>query len=166
MDSDTLKASLGESVGGDLRAMGKGIERGLRDGTPSDPLLGLPLARVIPQDVHSVLDYAGGVSYGLSALFADRTAAKAVGFSLCVGVVGASLLTDYRLSVAKVIPIEVHESLDFITGATACVAPFAFGYWKKDPVAAITHLAVGLTVIVGSLLTDYRAYRGTKWRAR
>jgi hypothetical protein len=75
----------------------------------------------------------------------------------------ASALTDYRLSLAKVIPIEVHEALDYAVGLGAIAAPFLLGYRRKDRMASWLHIATGLTVIVGSLFTDYRAKRGVTW---
>src|SRR5690606_13843639 len=68
---------------------------------PSKPLLGvLPLARVVPQDVHSVIDYLSAGAYLVSAKLARTPEARAVGAALAVGVAGTSALTDYRLSVA------------------------------------------------------------------
>ena len=37
------------------------LDRTLSHGLPSKPLAGLPLARWIPQDVHSMMDYANGL---------------------------------------------------------------------------------------------------------
>lgn len=138
-----------------------GVGGRLSRGIPARPLLGaLPLARVVPQDVHSVVDYAGGLTIAIAGIVADTTAAKVAGMVLGGGLVGASLMTDYRLSLAKVIPIEVHEVLDFVGAVGAIAAPFALGYYKRDRVAALTHIAVGVTELLGSLLTDYRAARG------
>ena len=134
---------------------------------PSKPLLGaLPIARVIPQDVHSVVDYVNAAGFAASAAIARTGSARAVGTLLGLGIGGASALTDYRLSAAKVIPIETHESLDYLGGIAAVVAPFALGYVKKDPIAAAIHIGLGLTTIVASLVTDYRASRGITFATR
>ena len=128
---------------------------------PSKPLLGvLPLRRIIPQDVHSVMDYLVAGAYLLSARFARTKRARAVGMVLGANVGGVSLLTDYRLSAAKVIPIEVHEVLDHASGAGAVAAPFLLGYAKKDRLAATIQISAGLGTILASLFTDYRAARG------
>lgn len=130
-------------------------------GIPSRRLLGvLPVARVIPQDLHSVMDYTGGATLAIGGLLADTAAGRAAGLAMGAAVIGASALTDYRLSLAKVIPIEAHEVLDYVAGASAIVAPFAFGYYRRDPLVAAMHVAVGVTTVVASLLTDYRAWRG------
>jgi hypothetical protein len=62
------------------------------------------------------------------------------------------------VSVAKLVPIEVHEVADYVWGATAIAAPFLLGYWKTSPKVAIVHIAAGVGSILGSLVTDYRAY--------
>jgi hypothetical protein len=137
--------------------------RGVADSLeiPSTPLFGvLPVRRIIPQDFHSVVDYANGFLTAAPALFGDRSETKLCGVVLGVSVVGVSLLTDYRLSVAKVIPIEVHEVIDYVWGAACIAAPFVFGYYKKDTVAAFAHIATGVATIFASLFTDYRAAKG------
>ncbi|WP_437946926.1 hypothetical protein WME98_39735 [Sorangium sp. So ce296] len=134
---------------------------------PSRPLLGvLPLARVVPQDVHSVIDYSNGVIVALAGLSARKPSARIAGVILGASVVSVSLLTDYRLSLAKLIPIEVHEAIDHAWGASAIAAPFVLGYAKRSPLAALIHAATGAATILGSLLTDYRAVRGVGRRAR
>jgi hypothetical protein len=134
---------------------------------PSKPLLGaLPIARIVPQDVHSVLDYVHTAGFLASAKLARTGRARAVGIALGVGLGGASAITDYRLSAAKVLPIELHEALDYAGGLTAIAAPFLLGYVKKDPIAALMHIGLGLGTIVTSLFTDYRASKGVTWPNR
>ncbi len=127
---------------------------------PSRPLFGvLPLQRVIPQDVHSMADYANGLICA-STIFSDCAAARVAGAALAGSIISTSLLTDYRLSAANVIPVEVHEATDYLWGASAIAAPFVFGYYKRSPVAAACHVAVGAFTILASLFTDYRAAKG------
>lgn len=134
---------------------------------PSKPLAGmLPLARVVPQDVHSVLDYVHSAGFFASAKLARTGRGRAVGIALGAGLGGASLVTDYRLSATKRLPIEVHETLDYVGGLTAIAAPFLLGYAKKDPIAAMIHVGLGLGTIVTSLFTDYRAEKGVSWPTR
>ena len=49
---------------------------------------------------------------------------------------------------------------------TAIAAPFVLGYAKKDPLAALLHVGLGLGTLVTSLLTDYRADKGVAWPMR
>jgi hypothetical protein len=128
---------------------------------PSKPLFGvLPVARVISQDVHSVLDYSSGlVAFG-SAASARGSRAQAAGLALGAAVVGISAITDYRLSLLNIVPIEVHEVADYLWGASAIAAPFALGYIKKSPFASALQIAAGATSILVALFTDYRAAKG------
>ncbi len=128
---------------------------------PSRPLLGrLPLSRVIPQDVHSVLDYVDAAAVLAGAALSACPRARAASLTIGGAGLAASSLTDYRLSLAKVIPIETHEMVDYAFGVSAIVAPFALGYRKTAPVVAALHVALGIGTILASLFTDYRAYRG------
>ncbi len=127
----------------------------------SRPLLGtLPLRRWIPQDVHSVMDYVGALTVAGGALAADTVRAQAVGLSTGAALATASAMTDYRLSVARVLPIEVHEVLDYLSGAFLIAAPFALGYFKKDKICSAVHIANGAVLVLTSLFTDYRAHKG------
>jgi hypothetical protein len=98
--------------------------------------------------------------FAASAVLARTGRGRAVGIALGVGLGGASLAADYRLSAAKLLPIETHEKVDYVTGLTAIAAPFLLGYVKKDPIAAMLHVGLGLGTLVTSLLTDYRATMG------
>ncbi|RKH36810.1 hypothetical protein D7X12_31890 [Corallococcus sicarius] len=130
-------------------------------GILSRPLLGrLPLRRVVPQDVHSLLDYSGGAALVVAGIVSGHRAAKAAGWVLGGAALGVSLLTDYRLSLTKLIPIEAHEIADYAYGLGAVAAPFVLGYAKRSPVAAAVHVVVGLSAVVASLFTDYRCQTG------
>jgi len=134
-------------------------ERSLSQGAPSKPLFGaLPLARLIPQDVHSVMDYANGLVTGSGAFLTDDPAAKIASIALAAAGIGVSAITDYRLSAAKLIPIEQHEAIDHLWGLAAIAAPFVFGYWKRSPRVALMHVMAGAGTILSSLFTDYRSY--------
>jgi hypothetical protein len=141
-------------------------DRRMSRGIPSRPLLGrLPLARLIPQDVHSLEDYGNGLIVGTGITSRDPRARMA-SIVLAASVVGVSAITDYRLSLVKIVPIEAHEAIDHLWGLSCIAAPFVFGYWKTSPKIAITHVVTGVATILASLVTDYRAYRGVGRRAR
>jgi hypothetical protein len=126
----------------------------------------LPLQRVIPQDIHSLMDYANGAVGMLAALFANTARARMANTTMATAAAGVSALTDYKLSLAKVIPIEVHEAIDYVWGASNVVAPFALGYYRKDKLVSFVQIAFGLSTIGASLFTDYRAFKGVRWSGR
>ncbi len=138
-----------------------------REGIPSRPLAGrLPLARTIPQDVHSVMDYATAVVAGVAGLTADDDAARTCGLALMGVGAATAAVTDYKLSLAKVLPIEGHEVADYVWSLAAIASPFLFGYRRRAPLAAALHIGMGVSMLAASLFTDYRAMRGVSFRAR
>jgi hypothetical protein len=120
----------------------------------------LPIAPIIPMDVHAVFDYLGAATCMSAAFFAKKQQTKAFAWGLGATYVATSAITDYRLSVAKVLPIEVHEVADYVAGISQVAAPFALGYWKKDRFSSMLHILGGATVIMISLFTNYRAQKG------
>ena len=133
-------------------------DRTLSHGAPVKLFLGaLPVMRLIPQDVHSILDYTNGVAVGAGAFLSDDEGARLASIVLGAGIIGVSAVTDYRLSVAKLIPIKAHEMSDYLWGAAAIAAPFALGYWKRSPHVAMMHVMSGVGTILASMITDYRA---------
>jgi hypothetical protein len=152
----------GDLTNGDGQRARRGFGRLLRhDGVQAEPVLGvLPVRRVIPQDIHSILDYSNGILVAWSGLTSRKRKARIAGTVLGASIVSVSLLTDYRLSVAKLIPIEVHEALDYVWSAAVIAAPFAFGYQRRAPLTTLAHVLTGAATILGSLFTDYRAERG------
>jgi hypothetical protein len=142
-------------------------DKGASAGIPSEPLLGaLPLRRLIPQDVHSLLDYGGALATLGAGWLSGDARLKAACTALAATDAGMSALTDYRLSLAKLVPIEVHEVMDHVWGLSVAATPFVLGTWRRAPVASAVLVANGLTTVVASLFTDYCSVRGVKWRRR
>lgn len=113
--------------------------------------------RVIPTSVHGIIDYVTGgllliVPYLLG--FADGTAAQWVPQLIGVMIIGQSLITQYELSVAKIIPMPTHLMLDMGSGALLAVSPWLFGFSEK---VYLPHLIVGLMEIVIPLLSENRS---------
>jgi hypothetical protein len=166
MQSEEARSYGGVTGGEEAPVSGRRL-RQREAGIPAEPLLGvLPIRRVIPQNVHSILDYSNGVLVAWAGLSARKRETKIAGAVLGGAVIGVSLLTDYRLSVAKLVPIEVHEAIDHVWGAATIAAPFVLGYNRRSPVATLVHVLTGVGTILGSLFTDYRAEKGVGHRAR
>ena len=100
---------------------------------------------------HNILDYVIGSSL-MATPFAsgmtDVPAARNIFMTLGSGLIGYSLCTNYRYSVAKFIPIGVHMTMDVASGLTLMAAPFAFKYQKKlSPLQIGIHFLFGLGAI-------------------
>jgi hypothetical protein len=134
-------------------------DRPLSHGVPARSLAGLPLVRAIPQDVHSILDYATALAVAVAGFLAGERRAR-IACRVLGGVgVAQSLVTDYRLSAVKLMPIEIHEVRDYVWGAVNIAAPFVLGYRKRDRVASAIQIAAGAGVILAALFTDYRGFK-------
>ena len=134
------------------------FRRELSRGRASMPLFGvLPLARYVPQDLHSVIDYVGSIFVGCLALPTTVPEARNAALGAMLFGLSASLLTDYRLSLFRLIPIEAHESLDYLLGAFMVALPFLFGFWSTTELMPALLIASGLALIGMASITDYRA---------
>ncbi|WAM27186.1 MULTISPECIES: SPW repeat domain-containing protein [Myxococcus] len=143
------------------RGVRRAMDRSAAAGILSRPLLGrLPLRRWVPQDLHSLMHYKGGTASVVAGVLSGDAVAKSAGIALGSTILGVSLLTDYRISLTKLIPIEAHEIADYAFGAAFILAPFVLGYAKRSPLAAAIHVAVGVTTVLASLVTDYRCQTG------
>ena len=109
--------------------------------------------RFIPTRVHGMLDYASGLLLLIAPYlfnFADGTAAQWIPMLLGGSLIVLSLLTDYELSLARVIPMPVHLGIDVASGVLLAASPWLFGfadrvYWP--------HLIFGIAEIGAGLMT-------------
>ena len=110
--------------------------------------------RFLPTRVHGVIDYLWGVSLIATPWllgFANGGAAQYLPQLLGAAIIIMSLITDYELSVTRIIPMPVHLAIDVAGGALLAVSPWLFGfadrvYWP--------HLIVGLAEIGVGLMTQ------------
>jgi hypothetical protein len=75
--------------------------------------------RIIPTRIHGMLDYGSGLLLLLAPYifnFADGTAAQYVPQAIGAGVLLMSLVTDYELSLAKLVPMPAHLAVDVAGG--------------------------------------------------
>ncbi|MCM2323567.1 MAG: hypothetical protein NDJ90_09940 [Oligoflexia bacterium] len=112
---------------------------------------------------HNILDYVIGVFlFFCPALFgfAGIDAARNTFVALGVGLVAYSLLTDYRYSIVKLIPLSIHMGLDVAIGVALLLAPSVFGYRES-----LTNTQNWLHIVMGlgafALVIFTRPTRGT-----
>ena len=112
--------------------------------------------RILPTRIHGMIDYAFGVLLLVAPYlfgFADGSAAQYVPQLLGVAIIGMSLMTDYELSLARVISMPVHLGVDMLGGVLLAASPWLFGfsdrvYWP--------HLIFGLIEIGTAAMTETR----------
>ncbi|SEM47267.1 hypothetical protein SAMN05444354_11781 [Stigmatella aurantiaca] len=156
--SSHLRGGASHTVQGSLRHM---WDRSAAAGIPAHPLPGeLPLRRWVPQGTHSLLDYAVGLGVAGAGCLSSEPAARRASVALGLGFAGLSLLTDTRLSLSRLVPIELHELADYGWGLAVLAAPFVGGYARRAPAVAAVQVVAGAALLVASLLTDYRCTSG------
>jgi hypothetical protein len=122
--------------------------------------------RVIPTSVHSAVDQVVGPALVIAPtiLRLGRTSpegivARAVGGAEAV----YSNLTDYELSVKKIVPMPVHLALDAVGGATLALVPQLTGARQRGKKHWLPHLAIGaLEVGMAALTKTGRPTTGRK----
>ena len=121
--------------------------------------------RIIPTRIHGMLDYATGLLLLISPyLFGFSRvggAAQYLPMLMGVAIIGLSLVTDYELSIAKLIPMPTHLAGDVAAGALLAVSPWLFGFSDR---VYLPHLIIGLAEIGAGLMTrttpDRAAFAG------
>ena len=143
------------------RALHHLIDRSNAAGVLSRPLPGgLPLRRWVPQGVHSLTELAAGAAVAVAGGLSEVGPARRAGLALGLALAGVTLLTDSRVSLSRLVPIELHELTDYGWGVAAIAAPFVGGYARRAPVTAAVHVLAGAALLLGAFVTDYRCRSG------
>ena len=115
--------------------------------------------RIFSTKTHGVLDYLTGAALlaapkalGLEDVPSSSRALKLAGG----GATAYSLLTDYELGVAKVLPMPVHLALDAASGALLASSPWLFGFARNGARYWLPHVLVGAQEILAAATTMTR----------
>lgn len=87
--------------------------------------------RFIPTSVHGVIDLLMAIVLIVSPWlfgFDNVESAKWVPIVLGIGLIVYSLLTNYELGMARLIPMPIHLGLDILSGIVLAVSPWLFGF--------------------------------------
>jgi len=112
--------------------------------------------RFITPTLHGVADYTAGIGLILAPflLGIGGSSSLAIWLSVFTGmaVIGASLLTDYKLGAFRLIPFQGHLAIDLLVATTFMILPFAFEFSGTDAVyywfnATVVFLVVSLSSI-------------------
>jgi len=82
--------------------------------------------------------------FGFTAITSARNAFLNLGF----GLIGYSLLTQYKLSIFKLIPLRVHMFLDGLCGISIALSPWVLGY--RDSITGVqfaAHWVLGIAMV-------------------
>lgn len=115
--------------------------------------------------MHAMIDYPAGIVLILAPWifgFSDvGGACVAVPIVIGAFMILQSLITDWELSVADIIPLRAHLAMDVVAGIVLAASPWIFGFNDDGTNAWLPHLLVGLALIAAGLLTqrDRETYR-------
>jgi SPW repeat len=125
--------------------------------------------RFLSTRAHGVIDYLTGILLLAAPYlfgFATGGPEQWVPMAIGAGILVMSLITDYELSIARLIPMPAHLAVDGLGGALLAASPWLFGFSDR---VYLPHLIVGLFEIGTSLMTRTRSshsdVHGTAHRA-
>lgn len=110
--------------------------------------------KIFSTKVHGVLDYLMGILLIASPWlfdFARGGAETTVPVVLGISALIYSAITNYELSVAKIIPMRTHLTLDLLSGIVLAASPWIFGF---NEYVYLPHLVLGILEIGASLMTE------------
>ncbi|HEX8373202.1 MAG TPA: SPW repeat protein [Chthoniobacterales bacterium] len=110
--------------------------------------------KIIPRKTHGVLDYIVGLALIAAPWilgFADDTAATYVPVAVGIMALLYSIMTNYELGLAKIIPFNVHLTLDILSGIFLAASPWLFGFADR---VYLPHVIVGVFEIMAGLMTS------------
>lgn len=122
--------------------------------------------RFLPLKVHNALDFIVGIALIAAPWLFGFSEVGGAAVILPVAIGAASivlgLITDgYGFAIVRIIPVKIHLMIDFLAGVLLAVSPWLFGFADEDSNAWAPHLAVGVALIIVSLVTQTVPQRGT-----
>jgi SPW repeat len=111
----------------------------------------------IPLNLHAALEpliaiviIAAPWIFGFSAVDDAKTVCIVVGVVMLL----AGSMTDWRLSIARLIPLRVHRMTDLLLGAVLILSPFVLGFSDEGGATRFTVIA-GVLEILTALATRW-----------
>ncbi|WP_057938640.1 SPW repeat protein [Algoriphagus resistens] len=109
--------------------------------------------RFIDSKTHGILDYLSVVLFVASPWifgFANEGTAMWIPVIIGVAVLLMSLMTDYELAAARIIPFTTHLTMDVIAGLFLIISPWVFDF---ADVVKWPHVALGVFAVGAGLFT-------------
>jgi hypothetical protein len=119
------------------------------------------MRRPITSRVHALLDYPLAVVLIATPWifgFSDVGGA-AVALPITIGALalGQSLITDWELSVARIVPLPIHLTLDALAGVVLAISAFVFGFSDEGTNAWLPLVVAGVGMLTAGLMTQRNA---------
>jgi hypothetical protein len=122
----------------------------------------MSIVKIVPAWLHGIGDYGAGIALIVVALIVGGTdAAVLTGVVLGAVLLAVSIVTRYPLGAVKAVPFPVHSAGDYLGALLLILAPFALDFNDTDGGLSAFYIAVGVVVLLLSLVTDYQDPRIT-----
>lgn len=110
--------------------------------------------KLISSAKHGYLDYLTVILFlAAPALIGMSGIAGIIAYALAGIHLAMTLITDFPLGAAKLLPFAVHGWVERIVGPIVILLPFGFGF---DAPARVFYIVIGVVIILVGLLTDYQ----------
>jgi hypothetical protein len=110
--------------------------------------------KILTPTQHGYLDYVTVVLFLVAPSLLGLTGIAGIfAYGLAIIHLAMTLLTDFPLSVYKLIPFPIHGWVERVVGPVLVLVPFVFGFVGA---ATIFYVVVGIVIILVGLLTDYQ----------
>jgi hypothetical protein len=115
------------------------------------------MRKPISPRLHGVLDYTTSAAVAAAPrVFDFPTPARRLSESLAAGYTGLSSVTDYPLSVKRVVPFKAHGAAELAIGLALPVLPWILGFAQHRAARNFCFGLTALTIVVAAL-TDWNA---------
>lgn len=114
--------------------------------------------KLIDTRTHGYLDYIVGVFLIVAPFIfhLDRKSPEGLIFYILgATAIVYSMITDYQLSLLKIIPMKIHLFLDVISGIFLATSPWILGFADR---IYLPHLILGLFEICAGLMTSSKPH--------
>ena len=154
----TATATRRSSAGGRVsRAMSTKRSSNGRNGRAVGPRIVRRRPTPIGPKFHGALDYATSAMVAAAPRMLDMpTSAKWLFEGLAAGYAGLSAVTNYPLSVKRLVPFKAHGAAELAIGALLPAAPWLLGFADNKAARNLCFALTGMTLVI-SALTDWNA---------
>lgn len=113
--------------------------------------------KILDPKIHGILDYAVVVAFAVAPSvvgLAGLTAA--ISYALAAIHLLLTLVTDFPLGVAKIVPLRVHGAIELIVSLALVALPWILNF-SSDATARLFYVVAGVLIFAVWLITDYRS---------
>lgn len=110
--------------------------------------------KILSPRIHGYLDYVTVVIFLIAPLLLGLEGLSAIiAYVLAAIHLLMTILTDFSLGFAKLIPFKKHGWVETVVGPIVLLLPFIVGLYET---ARIFYITMGIIIIFVSLITDYK----------